>query len=42
MARRESWTRRIAWLLLLWAAGVASMGALAALLRGMMRWAGLV
>jgi Protein of unknown function (DUF2474) len=42
MARRESWARRIAWLLLLWAAGVASMAALAALLRGMMRWAGLV
>jgi Protein of unknown function (DUF2474) len=41
MAQRESWTRRIGWLLLLWAAGVASMAALASLLRGLMRWAGL-
>ncbi len=41
MARRETWARRAGWLLLLWAAGVASVAALAALLRGLMRWAGL-
>lgn len=35
------WIARLAWLCLLWVAGVAVMGAVAWLLRGLMRAAGL-
>jgi hypothetical protein len=35
------WGRRLAWLLGLWLAGVATLGLAAWLLKGFMRWAGL-
>ena len=35
------WGRRIAWLVGLWAAGVALLGLASWLLKGFMRWAGL-
>jgi Protein of unknown function (DUF2474) len=37
----ELWLRRIGWLVLLWAAGVASVAALAWLMRELMKWAGM-
>lgn len=39
---RTQWARRLAWLLLYWAAGVALMGALALGLRALMRQIGFV
>ncbi len=41
MTHRATWLRRIGWLVLLWAAGVASVAAVAWLLRGLMKWAGM-
>jgi hypothetical protein len=38
---RHPWMTRIGWLLLLWAAGVAALGAVALLIRGLMSAAGL-
>ncbi len=40
-ARRRAWARRVAWLVLLWAGGVAAAGAVAYGLRGVLRWVGL-
>jgi hypothetical protein len=35
------WLRRIGWLVLLWTAGVASVAAVAWLMRELMKWAGM-
>jgi hypothetical protein len=40
-ADRGTWLRRVGWLVLLWAAGVASVAALSWLMRGLMKWAGM-
>jgi hypothetical protein len=37
----RSWPRRIGWMVLIWAASVMGLGIIAALLRGLMRLAGL-
>lgn len=36
-----SWPRRLAWLALIWAASILALGLVAALLRGLMRLAGM-
>jgi len=38
---RHKWLRRLGWLVLLWAAGVASVSAATLLLRYLMAWAGM-
>ena len=40
-APRHPWLRRVGWLVLLWAAGVATLGAVAVIVRLLMRAAGL-
>ncbi len=41
VAPRLSWPRRLAWMLLLWAAGVTAMAAVALVIRAAMSLAGL-
>lgn len=41
MARAPLWLRRLGWMVLLWGAGVAALGALALFLRLVMRALGL-
>jgi len=38
---RHRWARRMGWLLLLWAAGVAAVFLLAQVLKGIMRFSGM-
>jgi len=40
-ARRRAWARRVGWLVVYWAGGVAAVAAVAYGLRAVMRWAGL-
>ena len=40
-ARRRTWARRVGWLVVYWAGGVAAVGVAAYGLRGVMRWVGL-
>lgn len=38
---RQSWTKRLGWLLLLWLMGVGALWLLALIIRSLMDWAGM-